>query len=296
MTKKEMCRSKKNNIAAGSVAILAATLIWGYGYIVIRNSLDEVPLHVLMTYRYVIAFAGMLLLFWKRIKQISGRIVREGAVLGMLLYVSQFFQTKALGYADTTAGKVAFITALYVVFVPFLNWIVFKKRPGKMCIVSACFAVAGLYLLTGGGLGIGKGDFLALIGSLGFSVHILAADIYTERDDVVSLTVLQFGFAAVFSGIVQVFSGVSLNENIWTISNLWPLIYMGIFSTMAGFFLQLLGQNRLPSNLTAVLLATEAVFGMLFSVLLLGEILTWRIALGCVWMLCAVIMAELKTE
>lgn len=295
MTKKEMENSGKQ--IAGTLEILTATIVWGYGYIVIRNSFSMISLNILMTWRYVIAFAVLLAVFRRRMALISRRMLAEGAVLGLLLYASQYFQTSALSFADTTAGKVAFITALYVVLVPFLNWAVFRKKPGRLCILSICLAVPGLFLLTwGGAAGIGKGDLLALIGSIGFSVHILAIDSFTNRDDTIVLTIIQFGFAAVYAGIVQLISGDRLAGEIWNMEILWPLFYLGVFSTMLGFLMQFLGQERLPADISALLLATESVFGMLFSFILLGERPSAGGWAGCALMLAAVILAEQHGE
>ena len=104
----------------GKVEILLATIIWGFAFVVIRDALTVVPFHMLMVWRYTIAVAMMVLLFRKQIRKVDRELLFEGAVLGLLLYISQCFQTGALGFADTTAGKVGFITSLYVVQVPLL--------------------------------------------------------------------------------------------------------------------------------------------------------------------------------
>ena len=297
MTKKEIKRTWNGRSVTGTAEILIATLVWGYGYIVIRDSVSEIPPNVLMTWRYLIAFVVLLLLFRRHMKKMSGKLLREGAVLGGLLYFSQYFQTKALACSDTTAGKVAFITALYVVFVPFLNWIVLKKRPTVRCILAIGLALPGLYLLTcSGEMGLGTGDMLALVGSLGFSVHILAIDSFTAKDDVIALTILQFGSAFVYAAVMQLISQEQLSGGMGSFSVWWPLIYLGIFSTMLGFLMQLLGQTKLSPEVSAVLLSTESVFGMLFSVWLLDERLTGRGILGCTLMFGAILLAEQKGD
>lgn len=281
----------------GSLEILLATVIWGYGYVVIRDSLDMIPLSFLMTSRYLTAFMVLALIFVRKLGKMTGQALADGAVLGVFLCIGQYFQTWALGCEDTTAGKVAFITALYVVLVPFLQWALWKKRPGKKCLFSVLLALPGLLLLTGtGNTGIGKGDFLALAGSLGFTVHILAADRFTEQEDTILLTVLQFGFAALAAGAVQLLAGVSFPLEQFCPAAIWPLIYLGIFSTMCGFLLQLLGQEKLPPAVSAVLLAMESVFGMFFSVVLLGEHLTMGSLAGCVLMFAAVFLAGQKRD
>ena len=109
----------------GSGALLLAAVIWGFGYVVISDSLDLINVHYLMSYRYLLAAVGMAVAFWRQLPGITRPIVAYGAVLGALLYFSQFVQTVACG--RTTAGRVSFITGLYVVLVPLCGAAVFAK-------------------------------------------------------------------------------------------------------------------------------------------------------------------------
>ena len=52
----------------------------------------------------------------------------------------------------------------------------------------------------------------------------------------------------------------------------------------------------MPASLAAMLLATEALFGLFFSVLLLEESLTLAMAVGGVLMLAAILIAERAAE
>lgn len=338
MTIKEKKKTINFQHLAGTGQILAATVIWGYSYIVIRDSLDGFPFRTLMLLRYLIAFVVLLPFGAQHMREkktagrtggrinarsdgradgepngkidrktdkkasrradsgfVSGQILMEGAVLGILLYAAQHFQTKALLSSDTTAGRVAFITALYVVLVPLISRIIFRKKPGPFCLLSVCLAVAGLFLLTGAGeQGFGRGDCLALAGSVCFSLHILAVDRFSGRHDTLDLTVLQFAFAAGCAVFCYFLPGAKNGPGTWGTEIITALIYLGVFSTMLGFFLQLLGQRHLPPEISAVLLAAESVFGMLFSVLLLGERLRPGGFLGCLFMLGAIILSEGK--
>ncbi len=56
--------------------------------------------------------------------------------------------------------------------------------------------------------------------------------------------------------------------------------------------MQILGQGNLSPDLSAVLLATDSVFGILFSIILLGEAMSIPKAIGCLLMLAAVIISE----
>lgn len=284
---------KQNETLMGSGALLLAALIWGFGYVVISDSLNLVDVGYLMAYRYILAALGMAAVFWTHLPSINRSLLKEGAVLGLLLYLSQYAQTVACGY--TTAGKVSFITALYVVLVPICGLCGFQQKMNRNHWIAVLLALPGLFLLTQAGGGICAGDLLALAGSFGFAVHILFSDRFAQRDSVILLSLLQFSWAAVYSTAVLLISGrpLLLEEISWTVGS--RLIFMGIISTLTGFFLQMWGQKRVSPSLAAMLLATEALFGLLFSAMLLHETVTPIMALGGALMLAAILVAE-RTE
>ena len=274
----------------GSGALLLAAVIWGFGYVVISDSLDLIHVHYLMSYRYLLAAVGMAVAFWRQLPGITRPIVAYGAVLGALLYFSQFVQTVACG--RTTAGKVSFITGLYVVLVPLCGAAVFRQRLCRGHWVAICLALPGLFFLTSAGVGFNYGDALALAGSFGFAIHMLASERFVARSSAVLLSMLQFAWAAVFSTVTLLFAGEPLLVPELTVGIGMRFLFMGLVSTLLGFFLQMWGQKQVPASLASMLLATEALFGLLFSVLLLDEVLTSGMVLGGALMLAAILVAE----
>ena len=274
----------------GSGALLLAAVIWGFGYVVISDSLDLINVHYLMSYRYLLAAVGMAVAFWRQLPGITRPIVAYGAVLGALLYFSQFVQTVACG--RTTAGKVSFITGLYVVLVPLCGAAVFRQRLCRGHWVAICLALPGLFFVTSAGVGFNYGDALALAGSFGFAIHMLASERFVARSSAVLLSMLQFAWAAVFSTVTLLFAGEPLLVPELTVGIGMRFLFMGLVSTLLGFFLQMWGQKQVPASLASMLLATEALFGLLFSVLLLDEVLTSGMVLGGALMLAAILVAE----
>ena len=100
--------------------------------------------------------------------------------MGIFLTLAYLFQTYGIKY--TTASKNAFITALYVVLVPFLYWKISKKRPGLNQIAAGLVAVIGLALLTlKHESGINLGDALTFLCGVCFAVHMICTEEYTKR-------------------------------------------------------------------------------------------------------------------
>ena len=105
-------------------------------------------------------------------KSIKAKTLGRGALLGFLLFAAYTLQT--LGLVETTPGKNAFLTAIYCILVPFLFWMVTKKRPDIYnCLAGVlCLGGIGLVSLTAG-FSIGMGDALTMAGGIIYAMHIV---------------------------------------------------------------------------------------------------------------------------
>lgn len=287
-------REKKISIAA-SFGLLSAAIIWGFAFVIVKSSLDVIPPVYMLAFRFTIASAGLVLIFHKKLCLLSKKLWGHGAILGLFLFLSYLFQT--IGCQYTTAGKNAFLTTIYVVLVPFLHWIFNKKKPDRYCVIAAFMAVAGIGLLSlQGDMTMNIGDVLTLICGFGYAIHIVFIDRYTEIEDPVLLTVLQLGFAAVFSWILAPVLDGGFPAGALRPDMIAGMLYLGLLSTMAAFLLQNVGQKYTKPSTAALLLSMESVFGIIFSMIFLGEELTLKLAAGCILIFAAVIMAETKLE
>ena len=98
-------------------------------------------------------------------------------------------------------------------------------------------------------------------------------------------------FAAVFAWIGCWVMGSPVPETVWNMQMLFPILYLGIFSTTFGFLLQFLGQQHLKPEHSSILLSMESVFAMVCSVLFQGEQLNLQELAGCILMFAALILA-----
>ncbi|MDO7205646.1 EamA family transporter [Paraclostridium bifermentans] len=58
------------------------------------------------------------------------------------------------------------------------------------------------------------------------------------------------------------------------------MLFLGVFNTTICFLGQTICQTKVDGTKTAILLSTEAIFGMLFSVIIAKEIITLRMIFG----------------
>lgn len=294
-----MEKQKKTKVKVLAIlGLILTTMIWGGSFVVMKNSVDVLEPTFLLAVRFTMAAIALLLVFHTKLKLLNLENFRCGLILGIFLELSYLFQTYGIKY--TTASKNAFITTLYVILVPFLHWGISKKRPAVKNIVAAIMAVLGLALLTlEGDLGVNFGDFLTLICGLCFALHMVYIDKYTEKHDPVLLTILQIGFVGVVNWLLVPYLDGPDAYNYQALMNMdliMGLLYLAIFSTMVGFLLQNVCQKYLSANTTALLLSMESVFGALFSVLLLHEVIQGKMLVGCILMFSAVVVSEMQIK
>ena len=217
---------------------------------------------------------------------------KSGIICGLALFAASSLQQVGLVYTD--AGKAGFLTAMYIVFVPFLGLFVGRK-PGKNAVLSLIPAVVGLYLLSCTGMnGINKGDVLLLGCAVAFSVQILLIDRHCGNLDGIKLNCVQALVVTVLSvpcALLTEKIGLSLVASCWL-----PLGYAGILSMGVAYSLQIVGQKRVPPTAAALLMSLESVFAALFGWLLLHETMTKAELLGCGLVFAAVVLSQLPEK
>ncbi|MFB0921730.1 MAG: DMT family transporter, partial [Oscillospiraceae bacterium] len=139
-------KEEKKYAVLGRTALIITTMIWGTSFVVLKNTLNSVPTLYILAFRFSGAAILLALLFFKELKNIDKKYVINGMVLGTLLFGGYVVQTYGLLYS--TPSKNAFLTAAYCVLVPFVVWIVSKKRPDKYNFISTIICIVGVGLVS----------------------------------------------------------------------------------------------------------------------------------------------------
>ena len=284
-----MKKPNLNNPMGGRLALLTAAVIWGSSFIVMKDTVDHIPVFQLLAIRFTLAGLLLALLFRKRLMTSGKQLLSHGAVCGVLLLSA--YATQTFGLMTTTPGTNAFLTAVYCVMVPFMAWGFHRKRPTSYNWVAAVLCIAGIGLISlSGDLSIGLGEGLTLLSGVFYALHIMALSHFGERDDPVALTIVQFAVVALLS-----WAATLLTERgaAFPAPAVWPqLLYLTVFATAATLVLQSVGQSLTPPSQSAILLSLESVFGVAFSVMLGKESLTLQLGCGFALIFVSVIISE----
>ncbi|WP_352425532.1 DMT family transporter [Aminomonas paucivorans] len=283
-----MKNSTRTFLADGGILLAAA--LWGVGFGVLKDVLDYLPPFTLLVLRFLPGGVLLGLFFLRRFRETGWGDLRDGALVGLLLFGGFACQTTGLQW--TTAGKQAFLTATYVLLVPFFSWGIHRAFPGGRVFAASGICLAGMSLLTlRGASGINLGDGLTLVSAVFFAGHLMAVERFTRRRDPLVLASLQMvvlGLCALPFALFERpdLGGIPLRG--WI-----GFGYMLLFCTIGAFALQNLAQKYTPSTHAALLFSTEALFGAASGVLLLGETFTPPMATGAALMMGAILLVEL---
>ena len=165
--------------------LLAATIIWGFAFVVMKDAVDVLPPAQLIGVRFFLTGLLMAAVFHRSLKgALNGPCLKAGLVLAVVTFLAFWVQT--VGLADTTPGKNAFLTATYCVIVPFMLWAVAGKRPtfANVGAAALCITGIGLVSLTAGSLAFEFGDAMTLLCAVFFAAQIIAIARYSKRFNV----------------------------------------------------------------------------------------------------------------
>jgi drug/metabolite transporter (DMT)-like permease len=266
------------------------TVIWGSAFAVMRLAAGHNTIFLLNGSRFLLG--GLLLL---PLVKLRGAFNRSNlgfvALAGLALFGAMAFQQA--GLTTTTAGNAGFLTSLYVVIIPLVLWVFWRERPAPLMGVAIPLALAGGFLLsTGGSFKVQSGDVLVFASSAFWAMHVIVVAKAQGRIDPLPFAMGQF----IFCGVLGLVTG-ALSEHPSQADWLYILpaiLYTGVFSVALGFTLQVIAQKHTPPSDAALILSMEGVFAAFFGWVFLHEVLLPVQLAGCVLILAAVVLVQIK--
>ncbi len=281
------------NKRLATLGLLLVTLIWGGGFVVSDIALSYFQPFQILTFRFLISFIAMFIMCLPIIKTINKKEIKAGMLLGGFLFLGFAFQI--VGLKHTTASKNAFLTALNVVMVPFLAYYLGKKQLNKSSIIGAVLSLVGVGLLSlNQDLSLNFGDVLTIICAIFFALHIYYTGKYVEDCRASVLNMMQMGIAF----ICALLASIIFKEGLPSINmeGSLAILYLGLISTFICYLLQTTCQRYIEESKAAIILCMESLFGSLLSVIILHEVFTFKMIIGCALILLGVIISSLISE
>ncbi len=279
---------------AANFLCLFVAAIWGGGFLATDAALDTFSPFTVLMIRFVgAAFVCWIVCLLGKIKVSKEALIR-GSISGILLYLSFAFQT--FGLALTNTGQNAFLTAVNVVIVPYIVWLLFKRKPSSRQIGASVLCIIGIACLSlsSGTFSFSLGDYLSLACAFFFACHILSLEYATKNCDSLAINAIQMSVAAILS--IPFSLGLETSPSYVSGSAIFSCIYMIFISTWLAFWLQTLAQKYTDSSSASVLLCTESLFANIFGFLLLHEEKPPIMILGGLMIFISVALTEYSGE
>ena len=286
----------KNRKMLGNLLLTLTALIWGTAFVAQRVGMDSIEPMTFTAARSVLAAAGLsvvsLLMRGRGAGTGANRrdTVLGGVCCGLFLAAASIFQQ--MGLVTTSAGKAGFITAMYMLLVPVISFVFFRRKVGWIVWLAVGIGVAGMYLLcVTEDFSLTRGDALVCVCAFLFSGHILCCDHFARRGDPVRISAIQFATVAVIAGAGALVAETPDWDKI--ASAAVPVLYCGIMSSGVAYTLQIVAQKYTDPTVASLLMSLESVFAALAGAVLLGERMSARELVGCVVMFAAIVLVQL---
>ena len=277
--------------------LLLIGILWGMGFVTVKIGLNAgMNTFYLMWLRFLGSFVLLYILFRKKIKKVSKDDLKAGVILGIIQYFGYVFQT--YGAANTTVGKNAFFTAINVIIVPYIFWMLNKKRPDIFSFSASIICLIGVGIMSlDSNLNfthLNKGDVMTIISAFFFALQVAYTGYFGRKVHPMNLVLLQMLVGGLLFAGTQ-FATSGLREVIPLHGEtLMAIIYAVVFSTAIPMLLQIYCQRLTTATRASILMSTESMFAPIFAFLVLGEMMTLRVALGAVFILFSVVVSETK--
>ena len=279
-----------------NICLVVASLIWGTAFVAQTTGMDHIGPLTFTNIRFLI---GGLIVFPLAIKEVPRfkKLLKKKKLYiiifltGLSLLLGTFLQQYALQY--TKIGNAAFLTILYVPFVPIISRFILKKKIHWSIWLSVSICLIGSYYLTvENSFDAQFADFLVIICALFFALHCIFIDEYFEIVDApFTLATSQFLLCFLYSlPFVFIFENPTL---IGIKKEIFELLYVGVLSSGVAYTLQIIGQRYVKPSTAAITFSLEGVFGSLAAWIILSQFLTTIQIFGCFLILVGVLTAQL---
>jgi len=278
-----------------NICLIVAALIWGTAFVAQTTGMEHIGPLTFTNLRFLIGGLIVLPLAVKEIpnfkKSLNKKLIIIILLTGLSLLMGTYLQQYALQY--TKIGNAAFLTILYVPFVPIISRFILKKRIHWSIWVSVSICLVGSYYLTvGNSFEAQFADFLVVVCAIFFALHCILIDEYFEIVNApFTLATSQFLLCFLYSlPFVFIFEEPSL-KGIYM--ELFELLYVGVMSSGIAYTLQIFGQRYVKPSTAAITFSLEGVFGSLAAWIILSQMLTTTQIFGCFLILLGVLTAQL---
>lgn len=257
---------------------LTAAALWGGMYVVSAWSFDRVPPVTMAFLRVALGAAVLLAVVRHRGHRVDRSEWRSFAVLGG--WVSLTLVTQFVGTDLTNASQGSLLTILTPVATVALGAAVLGERVTRrravgvvLAVVGTVVVLSGQYDLTAMAAGNALGVVTLVVASVGWAAYtVYGTPVVREHSALVTTTYSAAAAVPVLAilSVVEL-AVVGVPEGVLTLPVAGAVLYLGVLSTAAAWYLWYVGVQHVDAGAVAVFFFAQPVVGVALGVLLLDE-------------------------
>ena len=275
---------------SAKIALFVTAMLWGSTFAIGKIATEAISASFNIEHRFTVASVVLLIPTFPLRKRLNKQYWHNGIWMGITLFASYILQVAGLAM-DTSPGKSAFLCTTYSVMVPFMYWFVTKERPRILHIVCVFICITGVGVLSlQGGWGMSMRDILTVLSGVPCAVNIVISAIVCRDKDPLLLTTIELWVVAILAWVFVIFTGTFPTE--FPLNTVGSIVYLGVFATALCLFMQSYGLKYAEASIGGMILSLESVFGVIFSIILYKEKITFRMMVGFILIFIAIVLSQ----
>lgn len=263
----------------GLLALVLATVCWGATVVSIRFASDELgvaSLTVLDGGSAAVALLIVMAIRRRPLPRLDRRLLAISFLEPGVAYVLINY-----GIAHTSGSHASLIVGTESLFVIALVTVMTRRRPALSILLGLTLATGGTALLANSGTGHAtvSGDLFVLVGIAASAGYVVLMQPLTETADPIDLTAGQFVYGAFVTLPLTALCAATgaLPSFDWAPPRfIIAAIGVGVIGSMVAFALYNWAMSHVAQAVSAISLTLIPVFGLSFSIVLLGDELSAR--------------------
>ncbi len=276
----------KKSTLFGVAVLLLASFLWGTTFVSGKVLVKELSVSNILFYRVIISCLATLIIFPKilRTELLNAFKSKEIAMFSIVGALATIIQTEALRFSS--ASNVAFLSAMFVVFVPIIDFAVYGKRLKYIFYFAVFLSIAGIYLISYGfsvPTGFSLGNLFALLSAIGYAYYFLLLEKIPNSFSSPTIIFHFFFTMGAMCFVLCFFTGGF--GNVQTLSS--PVVFLNIISLaviggIIPYMLMVIGQKIIAPHFATLVYNFEPVFATILACIVLDESFHFSAILGCV--------------
>lgn len=273
--------------------MLVAGIVWGTSFAAGKIGVEHMDPVLFSALRYAFGALAIFMVL-VALRQFDYSVFKFKGLWIIALFNAIAILFQNVGMTMTSATNTVLLVDINVIFIAIMAVFILKERMDHRMILGLLTGLVGVVVISTNGDptaifgGSFEGNMLVFIAGILWAFYVV---LLTKELNGTKLLTSATGAVIIETAVFLIPTMLILTKDYsMDTTGILSALYAGIFCTALAFVLYSIGLKQLGATRSSVILLIEIVFGILFAILLLGEMPTWATAIGGAMILLSVIV------